>query len=313
MRDFKEHPEFVESKNIKQKKFIECLNMVEIFNEQIPYIEFRKNGIQSIELYLSLKDSDILNYRDENKEENVYDYILDKLNKIPNFNFTQPYKQDMKEVIQIIDKTSSEHYKRIGIRLNIWFANDKNTTSNICHLSIDTSSALTCLYLEIGAETIDKDIKLGELIKADKPKLSNDKKTEQRERKTHYKEWIEEIANSSDEDIANLLNYITNIKYNLGDKIYITNGPFYGITGILKIIDNETLTVELNLFDKPVIVEVNISDLIPRHIHFLRECNNQQNRDKELYGKSKSSEKRNSTDWLREETIKKLKNESYDG
>ena len=307
MRDFKEHPEHIESRNIKQKIFVECLNKIAIFNERIPCMEFRKNGHQSAELYLSLKDLNV------NKEKDVYSYILGKLKELSGFHFNQPNKQDNKELIEIIDQTNPEHHKRIGIILYIYIACSENATNNICHLSIDISSSLTCLYLEIGTYITDKTLRLGEVIKVSKPKLSNKEKNERRERKKQYKEWIDKVANSSEEELDNLINKNQNTKYDIGEKLLITNGSFKGLIGLIKSVNAETLEVELNIFDMPVIVEVNVNDTIPRHIYFLKECLSQQKLNKDLYGESKVGKEKNSTEWLREETIKKLKDESYYG
>jgi len=310
MRDFKEHPEYIESKNIKQKKIVECLNKIDIFNEEIPIMNFRKNSRQNLELYLSLKDDNIIEYKDKN-DNFLFNYILKKLSEIPEVDCMQP-NQDTKEIIQITDKTNPEHYKRFAFRFDVWSSKEIAETKNICHLSIYLGSSLPNIEMEIGIDISSKNIELGTIIKPEKIELSSYEKEEIKNRKRLYKEWIEEINNASDIEIDNLINTTLDVKYNIEDKISINNGPFNGLTGRIKSIDKEILTVELNMHGEPITIEININDTFPRYIYLLKECQSQQIRDKELYSKyreSKIFEKKTSLEWLKKETIKKLRDE----
>ena len=114
-KDFKVKTGF--STKVAMRKFTDCLNKAEIFNEKISYLVIHQG-----EKYYSSKLELKLTFRDNVKnictsknikeiDKQLMEYILNKLNEIPNFQFSI----DKFFVILMIEKTDKEIYKQYAI------------------------------------------------------------------------------------------------------------------------------------------------------------------------------------------------------
>lgn len=116
-RDFRVHPKAGFSTRAAMRKFTDCLNEAGIFNEKIPYLvihQGEKYYSSKLELKLTFKDNikNICTSKDiQEIDKQLTGYILKKLNKIPNFEFSI----DKFWVILMIDKTNTEVYKQYAI------------------------------------------------------------------------------------------------------------------------------------------------------------------------------------------------------
>lgn len=116
-KDFKRNIKTGFSTKTAMRKFIDCLNKAEIFNEKIPYLvihQGEKYYDSKLELKLTFKDNikDICTSKDkEEVNKQLMNHILNKLNEIPNFQFDI----DRFGVIGMIEKTNTGIYKYYAI------------------------------------------------------------------------------------------------------------------------------------------------------------------------------------------------------
>ncbi len=137
-RDYKKHPEIVFSTRAIMKKFVDCLNQAEIFNEKIPYLvihQGEKYYSSILKLNLTFKENikSMLTGENSSKVNEQFEkYIIDKLNNIPNINFR---KSNL--FLEFIDETNTEHYKKYMISYTFEIFNNihKRNSSN-CTLTI---------------------------------------------------------------------------------------------------------------------------------------------------------------------------------
>ena len=139
-RNYKEFPEPNFSARTKMKKFVDCLNKAEIFNEKIPYLIIKRGEkyySSKLEVNLTFKEDIKDKFTDNNCNkinEQFENYIIEKLDNIPNFEFK---KANSKVFLDIIDKTNAEHYKKylIAYKFEIFNRTCEKISSN-CTLTM---------------------------------------------------------------------------------------------------------------------------------------------------------------------------------
>lgn len=140
-RDFKENPECIFSIKQSMRKFVDCLNSIEIFNEKIPYLMIHQSEKQmssELELKLTFKENIIANYTEKQvgKVNNqIFEYISKKLDELPNFSFEYG-----ETIMKIIDKTKIDHYCSYLVAFNVSIFDDDSDENmeidNVCKLRI---------------------------------------------------------------------------------------------------------------------------------------------------------------------------------
>lgn len=141
-RDFKENPECIFSIKQTMRKFVDCLNSTEIFNEKIPYLiiqQSEKRMSSELEVKLTFKENIIANCTEKQADKvnnQIFEYVSKKLDELPNFSFEYG-----ETIIKIIDKTNIDHYRSYLVAFNVWIFDDvlmkENTEiDNVCKLKI---------------------------------------------------------------------------------------------------------------------------------------------------------------------------------
>ena len=140
-RDYKQNPECIFSIKQSMRKFVDCLNNTEIFNEKIPYLiihQSDKRMSNEVELKLTFKENIIANCTEKQADKannQIFQYISKKLDELPNFSFEYG-----ETIMKIIDKTNIDHYRIYLVAFNVWIFDDDSDENmeidNVCKLRI---------------------------------------------------------------------------------------------------------------------------------------------------------------------------------
>ena len=122
----------------KMKKFIDCLNRAEIFEEKIPYLVIhRKEKFFSskLELNVTFRENISKLIVNNNEKEQIEKYIIDKLNK--NQNFTVK-KSSNSVFLKVIDNSDVKYNKKFLVAYYFDFSNIFSKKDiNKCLMSIE--------------------------------------------------------------------------------------------------------------------------------------------------------------------------------
>ena len=142
-RNYKKYPKNELSTRARMKKFVDCLNKAEIFNEKIPYLVIHQKEryfSSKLQIKLTFKENinEIITEKNCDKaSEQFENYIIDKLNSISTLSVKKSFNNVF---LEIIDSTDINCYKKYLVAYNFKIFN------NVCYKNINNCFLIMKIY-----------------------------------------------------------------------------------------------------------------------------------------------------------------------